>query len=169
MKNFPDSYYLTLLSHIFTKKEAAELVSDLRNFNRELYETKKDFAEKLSENLTEGQQEKILKLRDILNLEIEKPEVFNELVDGLDAYIDQIAEITVHTARGLPQKTIQKIGLWFENNLNRKVIIDSQVDQSLIGGAIIASQGKQFDNSVKSKLNKAFEQGFFKLTNLPYE
>jgi F-type H+-transporting ATPase subunit delta len=62
------------------------------------------------------------------------------------------------TASEINTKTIEKIKILMEKELNSKVELSSQVEPEIIGGMILRIDDKQFDSSVTTQLRKIKQQ-----------
>lgn len=62
------------------------------------------------------------------------------------------------TASEINTKTIKKIKILMEKELNSKVELSSQVEPEIIGGMILRIDDKQFDSSVTTQLRKIKQQ-----------
>ncbi|MCS6821637.1 MAG: ATP synthase F1 subunit delta [Microscillaceae bacterium] len=60
----------------------------------------------------------------------------------------------VISAIALDRKILETLEAKFSAKLNKKVIFQTKVDSSIIGGLIINIEGKQIDSSIKSQLQK---------------
>ncbi len=62
------------------------------------------------------------------------------------------------TASEINTRTIKKIKILMEKELNSKVELSSQVEPEIIGGMILRIDDKQFDSSVTTQLRKIKQQ-----------
>lgn len=61
----------------------------------------------------------------------------------------------VYTAQPLPQEEQQSIHDRFSSMLGGDLVLDFQVDESLIGGMLALIDGRAYDTSIKSQLEQA--------------
>ena len=52
----------------------------------------------------------------------------------------------------LPKKEIQRLGRWFRENVNPRVVLEVRLDPNLVGGCQIIWQGFEGDFSLRKKL-----------------
>lgn len=81
------------------------------------------------------------------------PEIFNEY-EIHRAELEGIVEATLISAREVSAPQLQKITKALETRLGKKVQLQSKVDESLIGGAVIKAGDMVIDGSLKSRLEK---------------
>lgn len=62
------------------------------------------------------------------------------------------------TATEISSKTIEKIRVLMEKELDAKVELSSEIDPGIIGGLILRIDDKQFDSSVTTQLKKMKQQ-----------
>jgi F-type H+-transporting ATPase subunit delta len=86
------------------------------------------------------------------------------LYDIANAFINQyrlmnnITTATVTTASAMSSQTLQDITQLLEKNTGKKVIIESKLNPSLIGGMVVQIEDKLFDASISGKLRKAKQE-----------
>jgi F-type H+-transporting ATPase subunit delta len=83
------------------------------------------------------------------------------LPDTASAFIDQynelnnIAKATVRTAAKLSEKAVKEIEQKIASALNKTIILEQEVDPSIIGGVWLKMGDRLYDGSIKGKLQKA--------------
>ncbi len=76
----------------------------------------------------------------------------------LDAYTkleDEVAgrvRAKLLSAYSLPEDTVKSIGEALERRLGKQVVVDTEIDRSLIGGVICKVNGMVFDGSVRTQI-----------------
>jgi len=50
------------------------------------------------------------------------------------------------------EKSLRKIGVWIEQNIEKNVLIDIRVDTGIVGGAVVEYNGKHFDGSWSKRI-----------------
>lgn len=81
------------------------------------------------------------------------PEI-HRLFTLLRAEYEKTLAVTVRTFRALADEQKSQLTQMLERRLQRTVVIHEELDQSLLGGAIIQAGDFVIDGSVKGKLNK---------------
>ena len=72
--------------------------------------------------------------------------------------MNNITTATVTTASEMSSQTLQDITQLIEKNTGKKVIINSKINPSLIGGMVVQIEDKLFDASISGKLRKAKQE-----------
>lgn len=85
-----------------------------------------------------------------LNLLVEIVVLFKQMVKDKKG----ICDITVVSAVPLTSSLKKDLGTQFKQTAGSDVIINERVDASIIGGLVITYGSKQFDDSVKTKLER---------------
>lgn len=81
------------------------------------------------------------------------PEIFTEY-EIHRAELEGTVEATLISARDVSEPQLKKIAKALEARLGKKVHLQSKVDESLIGGAVIKAGDMVIDGSIKSRLEK---------------
>lgn len=83
------------------------------------------------------------------------------LLDVANAFIaqyNQINKITtakIKTATTISEQVVSEVSAFIEKQTGKKVILETSVDPSLIGGLVIQMEDKLYDASISGKLKKA--------------
>lgn len=75
-------------------------------------------------------------------------QIFNELKDDAERVVD----VHITSAAGLPEAEGAKLKAALERRFDRKVRVESDIDPSLIGGAVVRAGDLTIDGSVKARL-----------------
>jgi F-type H+-transporting ATPase subunit delta len=81
----------------------------------------------------------------------------SEQFDALKANQEKILNVEVTSAYELSSDTLDKLAKSLKTRLQRDVILNTNVDQSLLGGAVIRTDDTVIDSSVRGKLVKLAE------------
>ena len=79
------------------------------------------------------------------------------LFDSLKANQEKSVDVEITTAFEISSETLGKLEQALKDRLQRDIKLATNVDQSLIGGAIIRAGDNVIDNSVRGKLSKLAE------------
>jgi F-type H+-transporting ATPase subunit delta len=93
--------------------------------------------------------ESLLKKDDLTLFE---PGVFKNCVEDLKEQGQKTVHIELTTAIEIKEKDLKKITDDLSKKLGRKVVIDNEVDKSIMGGALIKKDNYIVDFSLKTKL-----------------
>lgn len=86
------------------------------------------------------------------------PENRKKFLDELNQQIKELKVLRLRIAIELPLADLEQICQWARKNLSADIILDVEVDPSLVAGAEISFQGKYVDMSKKSELEKILEK-----------
>ena len=84
------------------------------------------------------------------------PEI-SELFEQLKAEQERSVDVTVLSAYALEDAAEQSLAQVLSNKLEREVKVETQVDESLLGGIVIRAGDLVIDGSVRGRLNKLSE------------
>jgi F-type H+-transporting ATPase subunit delta len=83
--------------------------------------------------------------------------VISEQFDALKANQEKTLNVEVTSAYELSSETLDKLADSLKTRLQRDIILNTNVDQSLLGGAVIRTDDTVIDSSVRGKLVKLAE------------
>ena len=81
----------------------------------------------------------------------------SEQFDALKANQEKTLNVEVTSAYELSSETLDKLANSLKTRLQRDVILNTNIDQSLLGGAVIRTDDTVIDSSVRGKLVKLAE------------
>lgn len=81
----------------------------------------------------------------------------SEQFDALKANQEKTLNVEVTSAYELSSETLDKLADSLKTRLQRDIILNTNVDQSLLGGAVIRTDDTVIDSSVRGKLVKLAE------------
>ncbi len=84
------------------------------------------------------------------------PEI-SEMFEALKAEQERTVDVTVVSAYSLEGSTEQTLAQVLSKKLEREVKVETQVDESLLGGVVIRAGDLVIDGSVRGRLNKLSE------------
>ena len=84
------------------------------------------------------------------------PEICS-LFEQYKANLEKTVEVEVHSAFALGEDTQQRLADVLKQKLEREVRVDTEVDESLLGGVLIRAGDLVIDGSVRGRLNKLAE------------
>lgn len=90
-----------------------------------------------------------------LLLEYDRVDVLPEIAERFNALKDEVentVEVTVTSAAPLTDERLAAIGKALEARFGRKVDLETQVDEELIGGAVIRAGDVVIDGSLRARL-----------------
>ncbi|MDP2812180.1 MAG: ATP synthase F1 subunit delta [bacterium] len=85
------------------------------------------------------------------------PKILKEL-ENIYFSEHQIISASIYSKEKLDEKQVKNIVKRIEEKTNKKVISQEEIDESLIGGAVVKYGNMVIDLSIKSQLNKLAKQ-----------
>lgn len=146
----------TILSHIRIQAEAQELLTKLDAFGTTLYSTQtksiENYFSHLPKPITDALHETFDNLLSTSN-NTEAHHLISQLQDKMHAL--RILQLTI--AFDPDDTTLTVFSSWAKNNIGNDVVLDIQINKTLVGGAIIVLDGQYRDYSVHKKLSQVFQ------------
>lgn len=147
--------YNDLLRHIKTVEQARNLSSEIDLLIESLFKTPDGFEEALnsiSAINAAGLREVFVKNQIDANV----PRIKEYLV-VLKEGIRKLKNIKFTIAFEPKESTIDSLFAWVSQNLKVGLILDVNVDKTILGGAIIEYEGKYEDLSLRKRMEEMFE------------
>ncbi|OGD09148.1 hypothetical protein A2397_01630 [Candidatus Amesbacteria bacterium RIFOXYB1_FULL_44_23] len=143
------------LSDFFTSKaESSDFCSRLATVSQSVYETDFDLQKALLEQFGILKKDKFMALLRDNEISIESNSDLQEFMNKICQKASALPTVTISLAFEPDETILKEFSSWFVLNTNHQVLIDIQIDPSLIAGASITSNGKFHDFSAKSKFNQ---------------
>jgi len=103
-----------------------------------------------------------------LNYYIDKIDIkdtlqFQNFLKELQQRVENIPVIMLHFAFNPKEEILRSVLNWFLENLKKEVVLDIEVDQNLIGGAVVVYNGIYKDYSLRKKFEDKIKMGEIKL------
>jgi len=139
----------SILSQLKTKDQADHLVEELNNLKfQEFKPDLKSREEQIKNELGASYASELISIVNNQNISD-----FAKFIDDLISQIKQKKEISLVIAFEPRVKTIDHIYTWVSQNISKDILIDIQVDPSIVGGAQITFEGKYGDYSLQNLLS----------------
>jgi F0F1-type ATP synthase delta subunit len=156
--------YENILSILKTKQQADLLVDDLVNLKTLTYKSNgKNINDLITQNLGIETAQEVIKF-----MATNKPDNFEDFIESLIKAIKSRPVLTLTIAFEPRVKSIDRFHGWITQNVSKDIILDIEVDQSIVGGAQITFKGKYADysliNILEHELNKNAQQ-YYKMLN----
>ena len=136
--------YSNFLDDIYSKDDVNSLVEEI---NMILHESGSlEGGEEIKSKLSG-------KVRNSLFTKISDSGIDSDFLGGLKNSLLNLKEVKITFAKELGVELMEKVVAKINEGSKKKVVIDSFVDSSLIGGITISAGGKYKDYSVKRKLH----------------
>lgn len=138
----------TILNTVWTVSEVVDLQQIIDVLNSSLYMTGKQGWEEVVTTQV-GK-----KWSTFFVIQAEKRKGY---LSELKQSLDNLKVMRISISFDPPQSTIENIGAWLRKNVSADIVLEIEVNQSLIAGAEISWQGKYADFSKKSEVNKLID------------
>lgn len=150
----------TLMNDVSTVLNALESNIELFEIIKHPQVTYEEKSKLINNIFGDGIDQNLLGLFDLIlkkNREAELIEILQVfLVKAKDA--EGIVDAVVTTAIPLTEQQIQQIQLKLSKNMNKRIKVITNVDETLLGGMVIEADGKLFDTSIKKDLEQLKKQ-----------
>lgn len=141
--------YLALLAMVAADQELKELLEGPKLSRNQ----RAEILLQICDGKLDANAENLVKLL----AENNRLSVFGEIAEQfslLKAEHEGSIEAIAYSAKELPAEQQEKIITSLQNRLGKKVELKCEIDESLIGGAVIKAGDLVIDGSIKSRLNK---------------
>ena len=139
--------YSEIKNLVSTKDDLNLINSELDLLTAGLYETKGKTFDYVLKNLVSDNFALIVS-------KLLESDTKENVIKKIKETLAQIKFIELTMAIDPTQSFLSKISDYLTSSLNQKVAIDLKVDQKIIGGVKVMYDGKYYDGSLKSKLDK---------------
>lgn len=145
---------LSLSSFIHTPSDANTFSNGVTAVLASLYHSDFVFAKKVGQVFGEEVGATLLKQATEQKIDITSPKAITKFLNDLLSEVKNMPQITVTTAF-LPTPSWQKrLQDWFSKEVATSVLITTAHDPSIVGGATLQKDGKYYDFSVATRLEK---------------
>lgn len=161
-----ENYILEVLDLAFKKSDFDQIIFDLTVLSDKInYSTVTDtesdgdgqkrelICAALNDISSEALTEYFQTLIDNDNLWLFDPSRFRLFVDGMNEIAKDSLHLDLTTAVPIRTSDIKRIASKLTEKMERKVLIDTKVDESVVGGAVIKKGNYIFDYSIRRKLD----------------
>jgi len=156
LNNIPMYKSIYILNQIRTTRDRSEMLLLLESLEKSLFTTRpsiKDVLEKSSSS----------KLLQALNQELTEQKIpfdntneLNKFITNIRQELEDLKTINITLAIMPTDQIITTLSKWVEKNLKERKILDITISSSILGGSLIAANGKYGDYSVLRKLTDVF-------------
>jgi F0F1-type ATP synthase delta subunit len=145
------------LSEFFaTKAQATDFNARLSDVVASLYEVDFDLETFLQHQFGVKKKDKFLTLLRENQVPLDKKPSLNKFLDKIMETITNMPAARMTLAIEPDQQILKSMSNWFLLNLKKQILIETQIDPTLIAGANIEYQGKHFDSSIKSVFDQTY-------------
>lgn len=148
---------LPITSYIYSVDDKAALLEKLAGLEKSIFTIKKPFEEYVSEELSFPVSQSLLLSAKQANVSFDSPESIKEFLTHQQEIVRALPVVGIRVAIPLSYDTVKSISKWFDAHLEKKVLVELKIDQSLLGGAAIEWNGRYMDYSLKKLLHEKFK------------
>ena len=149
--------YFDLVTSLKTTREVDDLALEIDTLMEQIYESEKMSLEKALTSISSAPAKKIRDIFEKNKLNIDDKKLVSDFLDTLKSLIRKFKVIKLILAFDPTRKTIEKIHGFISDNIGIGYILDIEVDESILGGATVAFNGKYKDHSMRKALDETFQ------------
>ncbi len=145
--------YELVVSQVRTKDDLDVLLSEIELLEESLFETKTGkFEDVLSNKVRSSVSEAI-------STELEKEKIdHHDYFDGLTKELKKLKVLRLTISFEPRGSSVSKIFDWVNSNVGKGIILEIEVESSILGGAIVVWKGEYRDYSLRSLLQSQLEK-----------
>lgn len=148
--------YFDLITSLKTTEEVDNLALEIDNLQTSLFISPKMSLDKAIESISQTGAKKIMEIFSKNNLDVSNKELIRDFLQTLKDLIKKFKVVKLILAFDPSLKTIQNIHEQVLENLGIGYILDIEIDESVLGGAVIIFNGKYKDFTLRRSLEEVF-------------
>lgn len=143
------------LSDFFkTKEEALDFSARLKKISEKVFENDFSVEKAFMEQFGIKKKEKFITLLRDNNINTESNSHIGDFFNKVQEKLSSLASVSLTIAFEPTEQTLKFLSEWFLVNTKKQVLFDIKVDRNLVAGALISSNGKYLDFSVRQKFDQ---------------
>lgn len=144
-----------VLSDFFTTKSQANIFSaHINSIMEKIYGLDFNLESSVREQFGAKKTDKFMSLLRENEISLSSDTALNNFFSHVLEIVSALPVASITFAIEPNEQILKSVSDWFILNLKKQVLIEPEIDQNLIAGAVVGYQGKRLDSSVKS----VFEQ-----------
>lgn len=148
--------YSDLITSLKTTREVEELSSEIDTIESALFNSEKVLLEKMLGSISEASAKRITEIFLKNNLDMTDKEEIRDFLDTLKDLIRKFKVIKIILAFDPTRATIKNIHEYISVNIGIGYILDIEVLESVLAGAIVIFNGQYKDFTLRKSLEEAF-------------
>lgn len=148
--------YFDLITSLKTTREVANLVSEIDTLTLTLFKSGKISIEEALNSISEESASKIMQIFSKNNLDINNKDIISGFFATLKKLVEKFKVIKLILAFDPTRKTIENIHNFIKDTLGVGYILDIEVSEDILGGAVVIFKGKYNDFTLKKAIEDAF-------------
>jgi len=149
--------YSDILSNIKTVDEANRFASEIDTLLDALFKTQGNAFEKALNSISAIHKDQLNQTFLKNNINSENQANIKEFLTSLRVEVRKLKTLKLSLAFQASQNLIDNLFAWVVKNIGEGCILDIEVDKAILGGTIIAYEGKYEDLSLKKALEEVLE------------
>ena len=147
------------LSEFFnTKPQADDFSQRMSLISAQIFEMSFNPEAALLEHFGLKKREAFMNLLRNSKVNAESRKAIKEFTDAMLIKITALPVISIVLAFEPRETTLQLLSRWFILNLKKQVLFDIKIDEKIVAGAAVMSNGKYLDFSIKPHFDRAFAE-----------
>lgn len=148
--------YFDLITSLKTTRDVDNLSSEIDMLISALFRSEKVSLEKALTSTSEDSAKKITEAFLKNNLDMTDKDQVSDFLDTLKSLIKKFKVIKLILAFDPTRQTIENIAEFVSENIGIGYILDVEIDESVLGGAVVMFNGKYNDFTLKKNIEEAF-------------
>ena len=149
--------YFDLITSLKTTQEVDNLSSEIDMLMSKLFQSEKILLEKALTSVSVDSAKKITEIFEKFNLDMTDKAIVRDFLDTLADLIKKFKVIKLILAFDPTRATIENIHEAVSENIGIGYILDIEVDESVLAGAIVIFNGKYKDYTIKKAIEETFQ------------
>lgn len=149
-----DNPYSPILNKVLTKQQLKEFIQLLRDAHQGLYTPKVNVQEQLEQTLPFFLAEILMLIAEKQSIPLNNTVEMQQMIDSMREYLEELPIVEIVLAFIPTYKQVKKISDWFAEYTGGHVILDIVIDENIIAGAKISSNGVYKDYSLTQWLHE---------------
>jgi len=148
--------YFDLITSLKTTREVDDLSSEIDTIASAFFRSEEVSLEKALISISEDLAKKITEIFEKFNLDMTDKELVRDFLDTLKNLIKKFKVIKLTLAFDPTRKTIENIHESVSENIGIGYILDVEIDESVLAGAVVMFNGKYKDFTLRKNLEETF-------------
>lgn len=148
--------YLDLINSLRTTQDVTIFTEEIEDFQKVFFESEGKSFEKAIESVNEEYAVKIMQTFAKNKLDINNRDTVENFLNTLKDFLKQLKIIRLVISFEPTHRTVEKIHNFVKENIGIGYILNIEISEDLMGGAIVIFNGKYSDSSLKKNIENAF-------------
>jgi hypothetical protein len=141
-----------------TKIEAIDFLARLSTISGNIYRTDFDLEKALIEQFGVRKKDKFNTLLRDSGIPLNSSSALKNFLSDIQEKVSSFPIVTLKLAFEPGEETLRNLYDWFPLNINKQILLDIEVDSSIIAGAQINYGGKSLDCSIRPIFDQTYNE-----------